>query len=151
MAAAPLKPRDPAHLRAVIFQAGYDTVRLADITGITKQYVSLLLTGKRGCSPTVADAIAQALNLTTTDLFTSDSLFGEKNNTMEEVVPAPVVTDDPYLLFDEVADLARMEPGTLRHLRHLGQGPEFFKIGRRLMIRESKARAWIEAYETAAP
>ncbi|MDH2425728.1 helix-turn-helix domain-containing protein [Sphaerisporangium sp. TRM90804] len=62
-----------------------------------------------------------------------------------------VRTDDPYLTFEEVASLARMKVKTLRHLRHTGKGPDFFKIGRRLKIRESKARDWIRSYETGSP
>jgi hypothetical protein len=57
------------------------------------------------------------------------------------------IDDDPYLLFDEVAELARMKPKTLRHYRASGRGPAFFKRGKWLMIRRSEAVAWIRALE----
>ncbi|MGP3917627.1 helix-turn-helix transcriptional regulator [Nonomuraea sp. 10N515B] len=57
--------------------------------------------------------------------------------------------EDPLLTFEEVAALARVPVKTLRHYRAIGKGPEFFPIGRRLKIRESKARAWIEQFENA--
>lgn len=72
---------------------------------------------------------------------------GKKVNTMEGIELNPTIEQDPYLLFEEVAALARMPERTLRHLRATGQGPKFFRRGRRLFIRRSRAIEWIESYE----
>jgi transcriptional regulator with XRE-family HTH domain len=146
-----LTPRDGEQLRTAIYRAGYDTVRLATEVGVTKQYLSLLVACKRRCSLVTAGAIATALDVPIGALFVMPVLSDEENNNIileDSVLPtAAPANDDPYLLFEEVADLARMPTKTLRHLRFVGQGPEFFKIGQRLRIRESKARAWITSYE----
>ncbi len=64
---------------------------------------------------------------------------------------APVVADDPWLYFDDVAVLFEIELRTLRHRRATGQGPDFIRVGRRLRIRKSKAEAWFrDKYETAS-
>jgi hypothetical protein len=134
-----------------MYRAGYDTVRLAASVYVSKQFISLLLTESRGCSPAIAATIAQALGWPLRALFTPFLSEKTANKTEDEMLTAvTTATDDPYLLFDEVADLARMPIGTLRHLRQTGKGPEFRKVGRRLLCKESVARAWIESHPTSA-
>ena len=147
MATTSLIPRDPEQLRETMRRAGFDMTTLAQIAGVTQQFVSLLFRGKRRCRPEVADAIAQALGASTGSLFTP-SLSDETNNTESDMAVRDVVRiDDPYLEFADVLELAVMRPGTLRHYRVTGKGPEFFRMGGRLKIRRSKALAWIERYE----
>ncbi|MFI6819216.1 helix-turn-helix domain-containing protein [Nonomuraea sp. NPDC050328] len=60
---------------------------------------------------------------------------------------APV--EDPWLNFEDVALLANMPVGTLRHLRHQKKGPEFRRVGKRLKIRRSVAEKWLENYDAS--
>jgi predicted DNA-binding transcriptional regulator AlpA len=57
--------------------------------------------------------------------------------------------DDPLLLLPEVAELCRMSESTLRWLRHRGEGPSGFKMGRRLVFRRTAVEAWISERERA--
>jgi excisionase family DNA binding protein len=50
-----------------------------------------------------------------------------------------------YLTIQEVADLLRTSPETVRYWRHVGKGPASFKIGRRVLYDESDVRAWVES------
>ena len=55
------------------------------------------------------------------------------------------------LILDEVADLTRTSPNTLRFWRHQGTGPHSFKLGRRVVYREEDVLAWMQAqYEAGA-
>lgn len=54
--------------------------------------------------------------------------------------------NDRLLTTDEVAAYFRTVPGTVRYWRHVGKGPRSFKVGRRVLYRESDVRA----YEAAA-
>jgi DNA-binding transcriptional MerR regulator len=47
-----------------------------------------------------------------------------------------------YLTTDEVAQLYRTSPGTVRYWRHIGYGPKGVKVGRRVLYAESDIRAW---------
>ncbi len=59
--------------------------------------------------------------------------------------------EDPWLFFEDVCEIHRIQPRTMRYLRVIGQGPQFIKVGRRLRIRESQAKAWFaEKYESAS-
>lgn len=49
------------------------------------------------------------------------------------------------LITDEVADLVRSKPETVRYWRHVGTGPKYFRIGRRVLYDEGDVLAWIEA------
>lgn len=49
-----------------------------------------------------------------------------------------------YLITEEVAELARTTPATVRYWRHCGKGPRWLKPGRRCLYRESDVRAWLE-------
>ncbi|HEY2657874.1 MAG TPA: helix-turn-helix domain-containing protein [Solirubrobacteraceae bacterium] len=52
---------------------------------------------------------------------------------------------DPYLTVDEVAELARCEHKRVRRAIAAGE-LEAFKPGRRLVVREQDARAWVEGF-----
>lgn len=51
-----------------------------------------------------------------------------------------------YLTTNEVADLFRTSPATVRYWRHIGTGPKSFKIGRRVLY----AREDVDAYARQA-
>jgi predicted DNA-binding transcriptional regulator AlpA len=53
------------------------------------------------------------------------------------------------LLLPEAAALCRLSVSTLRWLRHRGEGPSGFKMGRRLMFRRTAVEAWISEHEQA--
>lgn len=55
--------------------------------------------------------------------------------------------NDPLLLADEVAALIRVEPMTLYTWRHREVGPRSFKVGRRVVYRESAVLAWLAEQE----
>jgi excisionase family DNA binding protein len=57
--------------------------------------------------------------------------------------------DDPLLLLPEVAELCRMSESTLRWLRHRGEGPPGFRMGRRILFRRSAVHQWIAEHEKA--
>ncbi len=49
----------------------------------------------------------------------------------------------------EVAAMFRTSPETVRYWRHIGKGPRSFKVGRRVLYRESDVLAWADAALTA--
>lgn len=49
------------------------------------------------------------------------------------------------MTLEEVAQRTNTPANTVRYWRHLGQGPKFARIGRRLMARRSDVEAWIDA------
>lgn len=54
------------------------------------------------------------------------------------------------LTLDEAAAMIRTPPATLRFWRHKGTGPTSFKVGRRVMYRETDIEAWLaQQYATA--
>ncbi len=55
------------------------------------------------------------------------------------------------LTTSEVAALTRAPEATVRYWRHLGTGPRSFKIGRRVVYRESDVMAWLEERMAADP
>ena len=59
----------------------------------------------------------------------------------------PTVDDDPILYFDEACRIARIPESTMRELRRNGRGPAFARSGRRLRIRRSRLREWIDDYD----
>ncbi|WP_431897823.1 helix-turn-helix domain-containing protein [Nonomuraea sp. bgisy101] len=138
-----LKARSPHRLRTAIRAADLDGARLADAAGVSRAFVSLILNGRRRCDPTIAAAIAQELNAPVEHLFTSDMLSEDSyNETEEDVLTVTDVDEDPILGFDQVAQLCNIPPGTLRHLRVIGDGPPFHKRGHILRIRKSDAQKW---------
>ncbi len=57
---------------------------------------------------------------------------------------------EKFLTLEEVAELTRATPATLRYWRHKGTGPRSVKFGRRVVYRETDVMAWIEErYEAA--
>lgn len=56
---------------------------------------------------------------------------------------------DDLLLIEEVATITRRTVDTLRWLRHKGEGPVGFRMGRRVVFRRSAVMEWIAAQERA--
>lgn len=54
-----------------------------------------------------------------------------------------------YLTTAEFAELARTSPETVRYWRHIGKGPQSFKLGRRVLYSQADVLAWIEAQRNA--
>lgn len=50
---------------------------------------------------------------------------------------------DSYLTTEEVADLLRTTPETIRYWRHVGKGPKSFKVGRRVLYAREDLDAFI--------
>jgi DNA-binding transcriptional MerR regulator len=46
---------------------------------------------------------------------------------------------------EDVAELCRTTAETVRYWRHVGKGPEGFKLGRRVLYAETDVLAWVEA------
>ncbi|WP_249933308.1 helix-turn-helix domain-containing protein [Blastococcus sp. CCUG 61487] len=49
------------------------------------------------------------------------------------------------LTITEAADVLRAPVATLRYWRHLGTGPNSFRLGRRVLYRRADLRSWIDA------
>lgn len=58
--------------------------------------------------------------------------------------------DDRLLTTEDVAEHFRTVPATVRYWRHVGKGPRSFKVGRRVLYRETDVRAWADAALDAA-
>lgn len=56
---------------------------------------------------------------------------------------------EKYLTTEEVAELARTVPSTVRYWRHLGKGPKGVKRGRRVLYSESSVAAWLAGDDEA--
>jgi predicted DNA-binding transcriptional regulator AlpA len=54
---------------------------------------------------------------------------------------------DDLLLLPEVADITRRSVDTLRWLRHKGEGPIGFRMGRRVVFRRGVVMDWIAQQE----
>ena len=54
-------------------------------------------------------------------------------------------SNDELLTLPEVADLVRVPVATLRYWRHLGSGPQSFRIGRTVRYWRSDVLQWLEA------
>jgi excisionase family DNA binding protein len=62
----------------------------------------------------------------------------------EPAMPDP--TAEPELLtITEAADVLRAPVATLRYWRHLGTGPNSFRLGRRVLYRRADLNTWIDA------
>lgn len=130
-----------SELRTTIAAAGTTGAGLADEVGVTKQFMSLLMRGRRRCNPVIASAIAMELQAPVPALFTSENVSDYSDN-RTEVNVLEVIDDDPILEFGDVATRFNIKPKTLRHMRAVGGGPPFFKVGQILKIRRSSADAW---------
>lgn len=51
---------------------------------------------------------------------------------------------DRLLTTQEVAEITRLAPETLRYWRWKGLGPKSFRLGSRVVYRETDVIAWIE-------
>ncbi len=59
---------------------------------------------------------------------------------------------DRYLTTEDVAEIARTSPATVRYWKHMGTGPRSAKVGRRVLYREADVTAWFEQkYDTPSP
>jgi predicted DNA-binding transcriptional regulator AlpA len=54
---------------------------------------------------------------------------------------------DDLLLLPEVAEITRRSVDTLRWLRHKGEGPAGFRMGRRIVFRRGAVMNWIAEQE----
>ena len=50
-----------------------------------------------------------------------------------------------YMTTEEVAELLRTSPETVRFWRHCGRGPKSFKVGRRVLYARQDVEAFIAA------
>ncbi|MGH3625505.1 MAG: helix-turn-helix domain-containing protein [Sciscionella sp.] len=48
-----------------------------------------------------------------------------------------------YLTINEVAELVRASPATVRYWRHAGKGPRGFKLGRRVLYSRRDVDDWL--------
>ncbi len=48
-----------------------------------------------------------------------------------------------YMTTNEVAELFRTSPETVRYWRHIGTGPKSFKVGRRVLYDSADVTAWL--------
>jgi excisionase family DNA binding protein len=56
-----------------------------------------------------------------------------------------------YLTTQEVADLLRTSPETVRYWRHINKGPKSFKVGRRVLYAAEDVHAFVrQAREAGA-
>ncbi len=49
-----------------------------------------------------------------------------------------------FLVTDEVAEMCRTSPNTVRFWRHVGRGPRSFKVGRRVLYAKDDVESWLE-------
>jgi len=68
---------------------------------------------------------------------------------MEQTRTAKTVMHDQLLTLSEAADILRTPVATLRYWRHLGIGPDGFRMGRRVMYRIDDLDRWIKEQHDA--
>jgi predicted DNA-binding transcriptional regulator AlpA len=56
---------------------------------------------------------------------------------------------EQYLVTDEVAEMCRTSPNTVRFWRHVGKGPRSFKLGRRVLYAKGDVESWIKELQRA--
>ena len=47
-----------------------------------------------------------------------------------------------YMTTEEVAERFRTSPGTVRYWRHVGKGPDSFRVGARVLYDQARVEAW---------
>ncbi len=52
--------------------------------------------------------------------------------------------DKRLLTTNEVAELTRNVPSTVRYWRHIGIGPRGFKVGRKVLYEVSEVERWLQ-------
>lgn len=57
---------------------------------------------------------------------------------------------EKYLTTEEVAQIARTSPSTVRFWRHQGRGPEGVKRGRRVLYAQSGVERWLRGDDQPA-
>ena len=62
---------------------------------------------------------------------------------MEQTRTAKTPMHDQLLTLSEAAEILRTPVATLRYRRHLGIGPDGFRVGRRVMYRIEDLDRWI--------
>lgn len=55
-----------------------------------------------------------------------------------------------YMTTEEVAELCRTAPETVRYWRHAGKGPASFKLGRRVLYASEDVQQYIRAARDAS-
>ncbi|MEU4618843.1 helix-turn-helix domain-containing protein [Actinoplanes sp. NPDC023801] len=55
---------------------------------------------------------------------------------------------EKYLTTEEVAEIARTAPSTVRYWRMVGKGPQGVKRGRRVLYPQSAVERWLTVDET---
>jgi len=70
---------------------------------------------------------------------------------MEQARTAKPPAHDQLLTLTEAADILRTPVATLRYWRHLGIGPDGFRVGRRVMYRIEDLDRWITEQHDAEP
>lgn len=71
-------------------------------------------------------------------------------NTTTNPVPFHQRHDEELFCLSEVAEILRSPENTLRWWRQLGKGPQFFKIGRRLVTTVGDVRQFMREQRLAA-
>jgi excisionase family DNA binding protein len=56
-----------------------------------------------------------------------------------------VIELSQFMTVDEVADLCRTTPETVRYWRYAGSGPRSFKVGRRVLFAVEDVEKWLES------
>jgi hypothetical protein len=72
-------------------------------------------------------------------LFRIDRKSSAANQTGDKMT----VLDEPLLSGTEAADILKQKPATMPMWRHLGKGPPYLKIGKRVFYRPSDIRTYI--------
>ena len=62
-----------------------------------------------------------------------------------QAIPETPHAGDDLLTLTEVADLIRVPVATLRYWRHLGTGPNSFRIGRSVRYWRTDVLLWLES------
>jgi excisionase family DNA binding protein len=55
-----------------------------------------------------------------------------------------------YMTTQELADMLRAPVETVRYWRHVGKGPESFKVGRRVLYDRAEVEAFVRGAQNAA-
>ena len=63
----------------------------------------------------------------------------------QPTTPETPHANDELLTLPEVADLVRVPVATLRYWRHLGSGPQSFRIGRTVRYWRTDVLQWLES------
>jgi excisionase family DNA binding protein len=50
---------------------------------------------------------------------------------------------EKYMTTDEVAEVCRTSPSTVRFWRHAGRGPRSMKVGRRVLYAQGDVEVWL--------